>query len=52
MIEWGYKHLSKGSEYEKRRIDRVIVVIEDSVIIAIKGDLSYLQILDKMLAYK
>ena len=52
MIEWGYQHLNKGSEYEKRRIDRVIVVIEDSVIIVIKGDRSYLQILDKMLAYK
>ena len=44
--------MSEGSEYEKRRIDRVIVVIEDSVMIVIKGDRSYLQILDKMLAYK
>ena len=44
--------MSKGSEYEKRRIDTVIVVIEDSVIIVIKGDQSYLQILDKMLAYE
>ena len=44
--------MSEGSEYEKRRIDRVIVVIEDSVIIVIKGDRSYMQILDKMLAYK
>ena len=44
--------MSKGSEYEKRRIDRVFVVIEDSMIIVIKGDRSYLQILDKMLAYK
>ena len=44
--------MSEGSEYEKRRIDRVIVVIEDSVKIVIKGDRSYLQIIDKMLAYK
>ena len=44
--------MSEGSEYEKRRIDRIIVVIEDSVIIVIKGDRSYLQILDNMLAYK
>ena len=44
--------MSKGSEYEKRRIDRVFVLIEDNMIIVIKGDRSYLQILDKMLAYK
>ena len=30
--------LEQDSEYEKRRIDRVIVVIEDSVKIVIKGD--------------
>ena len=27
----------RGSEYEKRRIDRVFVVIDDSMIIVIKG---------------
>ena len=36
-----------GSEYELQRIDRVVVVIEDSMTIVIKGDRSYLQILDK-----
>ena len=44
--------LEQGSEYEKRRIDRVFVVIDDGMIIVIKGDRSYMQILDKMLAYE
>ena len=42
----------QGSEYEWQRIDRVFVVIDDSMIIIIKGDLSNLQVLDKTLAYK
>ena len=39
--------MSKGSEYEKQRIDRVFVVIDDIMKNVIKGDRSYLQILDK-----
>ena len=42
----------RSSGFEERRIDRVLVVIDYSMIIVIKGDRSYLQILDKMLAYK
>ena len=42
----------RGSKYEYQRICRVFVVIDDSMIIVIKGDRSYLQILDKMLDYE